>query len=439
VTIPVTTSVELKYYEILIKISELFGETNFEYVINDVTRIKASETLKKEIKFKSLFLAKIAHEFKNPIITISNLCQSLTSKVSQLPTYTNVSSEEDSEEEKLNSYWSKRKASYGSITSIQDTSNFIMNTGNYLMCLIEDLNYFSKMEQQGKNLADLTNNTVSGPETMLEFELRSVLEFCLTIYRLKQKQDENKKGVRILSDYDKRLPERIISSPVKLKQILINLLSNAYKFTVYGNIKLCAKVIDKDMKNYIHFEVSDTGTGIPTEQIQNLCKPFSMNSNNQNLNVNGSGLGLFIVNDLLNKIGSTLQISSTEGKGSNFGFDLEVNIKKKTSCRNDLRDSQKTIKHQPVMTESLKNLYSLFNSKNIHESSDIIDESMSRLGSLKSNKFESRDSLNRFKISEKCPTKKKTLKDFYKFCVSSKNIHEFSSNSGKINLLKKIH
>lgn len=381
-TVPISISSEKKYYEILMRINTIFTKPTFEYIINDVTKLKNSEDLKKDIKLKSLFLAKIAHEFKNPIITISNLCTSLTAKVSQLPTVNNtyVSSEEDSEDEKANHYLSKRKASYGSLTSIQETSNFIQNTGNYMMSLIEDLNYFSKIELQAKNMAEMTQSISTVSEQMAEFELKPVLEFCLTIFRLRQKQDENKRGVRILSDYDKRLPERINSSQVKLKQILINLLSNAYKFTIYGSIKLCAKVIEREGSNFIHFEVTDTGTGIPPEQMQNLCKPFSLSANNQNLNSNGSGLGLFIVKDLINKLGSNLTIESKEGKGSSFGFDIKVTIQRRGTVRQNPQDSQKTLIHQPVMTESLKNLYSLFQAKNIHENSDNLEESLSRIG-----------------------------------------------------------
>jgi signal transduction histidine kinase len=383
-TIPIETLNETKFFEVNLKISDIFEDNKlkYEYVINDVTKIKASDLLKKEIKFKSLFLAKIAHEIKNPIITISNLCQTLNSKVSQINNLHNttyVSSDEDSDDERNNNL--NRRGSYINVSSIQETSSFIVNTGNYMMSLIEDLNYFSKMEQQNKNLSDIPQN-ISHIDEFTEFEIKPVLEFCLTIFRLRQKIDENKKGVRILSDYDKRIPERINSSEVKLKQILINLLSNAYKFTIFGNIKLIARVIEREQKNFLHFEVSDTGTGIPHDQIQNLCNPFSMTSKNQNLNQYGSGLGLFIVKDLLKKLNTTLIINSTEGKGSTFAFEIEYKPKKRESILFDEKASMKTLKHYPVMTESLKNFYTLFNVKNIHESSENIDESFSKLGKL---------------------------------------------------------
>jgi len=383
-TIPIETQNETKFLEVILKISDIFEDNKlkYEYVINDVTKIKASDLLKKEIKFKSLFLAKIAHEIKNPIITISNLCQTLNSKVTQINSFHNttyVSSDEDSEDERNNNL--NRRGSYLNVSSIQETSSFIVSTGNYMMSLIEDLNYFSKMEQQNKNLSDIPQIN-SHLEEFTEFEVKPVLEFCLTIFRLRQKIDENKKGVRILSDYDKRIPDKLISSEVKLKQILINLLSNAYKFTIFGNIKLIARAIEKEQKNFIHFEVSDTGTGIPHDQIQNLCNPFSLTSKNQSLNQHGSGLGLFIVKDLLKKLNTTLIINSIEGKGSTFAFDIEYKPKKRESILFDEKASMKTLKHYPVMTDSLKNFYTLFNVKNIHESSENIDESFSKLGKL---------------------------------------------------------
>ena len=364
---------ETKYYEILIKISNFLGDIKFEYIINDVTKQKLADKIKKEQKVKSLFLAKIAHEFKNPIITISNLCYALTTKVASLPlnNITYHSSDESSDEDKSIQY--KRKgSSFGSISSIQETTNFITNTGNYLMSLIEDLNFFSKMEQENKNLSDLNQPAV---ENYREFELIPTLEFCLTIFRLRQKQDENKKGVRILSDYDKKLPDKIITNQVKFKQILINLLSNAYKFTAFGNIKLCAKLIDNGLKSIIRFEVIDTGSGIPESQIQNLCKPFGLNTKNQSMNENGSGLGLFIVNDLLKQINSALAFKSVEGKGSNFWFDYETT----KEMRNSIELSTKTIVHHPVMTESLKNLYIYMNDNNDTEGIENVSEDNSKL------------------------------------------------------------
>ena len=380
-TIPIIGINETNYYEVQIKIADSLNcdHLNYEYIINDVSIIKISDEIKKEVKYKSLFLAKIAHEFKNPIITISNLCQTLNSKVSLFP-MNNVpyheSSDEDSDEDKPNCL-NKLKLSNSFMSSIQDTTNFISNTGDYMMCLIEDLNYFSKMEHENKNFGDVFENI---NENLSEFELRPVLEFCLTIFRLRQKQDDNKKGVTILSDYDKKLPNKIFSSEIKLKQILINLLSNAYKFTVYGNIKLSSRMVEKNSKNYIRFEVSDNGIGISDEYMKNITKPFSLSARNQNLNKHGSGLGLFIVKDLLLKINSNLSIQSVEGKGSKFSFDLEnisTNNKKELNSSNI---STKTLVHIPVMTDSLKSFYHLHKNLNIHDGEKSDEKTINYLG-----------------------------------------------------------
>ena len=361
-TIPLIFENETKFYELLLKITDIDinNELRYEYILNDVTLVRIVETHKKEIKYKSLFLAKTAHELKNPILTITSLCQTLSTVVNINASY--QSSDEDSEEEiKINSNLKRKDTLNNKKNTIQDTISFITATGNYLMSLIYDLNYFTKLEN------NLTHECGNTNENLLneEFELIPSLEFCLTIFRLRQKNDENKKNMNILSDYDKqRLPEKIITSQMKLKQVLINLLSNAYKFTVRGSIKLSVKVIEKKSSLYLRFEIADTGVGIPENRQLNLGKPFSLIDSNQDLNSNGSGLGLYIVNDLLSKINSSLKFTSVENKGSKFSFDLEI------SNKSFLEQSCKTLFHKPLWTESLKNIYNYKDFPDVREDHD---------------------------------------------------------------------
>ena len=199
-TIPFMINNETKYYEILLKITDRDSQLGYEYILNDVSMIKIADTYKKEIKYKSLFLAKTAHELKNPILTISSLCRTLSSKVSRLVNV-NISyqsSDEDSEEEIQNNSRLKKKDS-SNLNSIQDTINFIITTGNYLMSLIYDLNYFTKRENNLMNENNINRENVVIND---EFELIPALDFCLTIFKLRQKNDENKKNMKILSDYD---------------------------------------------------------------------------------------------------------------------------------------------------------------------------------------------------------------------------------------------
>jgi signal transduction histidine kinase len=373
-TIPFRERTETKIYQISLRIKKLPKEDKnniFEYLIKDVTKEREAEALKNEIRCKSLFLAKIAHEFKNPIITINSVCQTLNSRISQLINMNNSyqSSDYDSEEEaKLNSIITRRKSSIVNHNSLQENINFIITTSNYLMSLIYDLNYFTRVElnphkrYSSDNILDENNLSKD-----CEFDLIPSLEFCLKIFRERQKNDDNKKNVTILSEYDKRLPDRINSNEMKFKQILVNLLSNAYKFTIVGRITLSAKMIDR---NHVRFEISDTGTGIPEDKLEKIWDPFSLNEKNQSMNTYGSGLGLYIVKDLCRQINSSICYCSSEGEGSKFWFDIRTS--QGESVNNNL--STKTLLQKPLMSESLKNIYQCNYSNNYPYSSDRTDK-----------------------------------------------------------------
>ena len=373
-TIPFMEKTDLKFYQLSLRIKNLpQDERNsfFEYIIKDVSKEKETESLKNEIRCKSLFLAKIAHEFKNPIITINSVCQTLNSRISHRMNMNNSyqSSDYDSEEEaKLSNLLTKRKNSIVSHNTLQENISFIMTTGNYLMSLIYDLNYFTRVElnphkkYSNNDVLDENNLSKDG-----EFDLIPSLEFCLKIFRERQKNDDNKKNVTILSEYDKRLPDRIILNEMKFKQIIVNLLSNAYKFTVVGKITLSAKLIDK---NHIRLEISDTGTGIPEDKLEKIWDPFSLNENNQSMNTYGSGLGLYIVKDLCRQINSTICYCSSEGEGSKFWFDIKIN--QLDSIQSNF--STKTLLQKPLMNESLKNIYQTKYSNNHIYSSDRTDK-----------------------------------------------------------------
>lgn len=345
------------------------NENEFIYLLRDVTSEKQAEQIKNEMKCKSLFLAKIAHEFKNPIITINSLCSNLSNKLNLLMNSNNSyqSSDCDSEEEAKQTILPKQKSSFINHSSINEQINFIIATGNYLMSLIYDLNYFTRMEL---NSFGKYNKFESDTDTQsfmreTEFELIPALEFCLKIFRERQKTDDNKKNITILSEYDRRLPDKIFTSELKLKQVLINLLSNSYKFTMVGKILLSAKLVEN---GNIRFEVIDTGSGIPQEKLQSITNPFTMIDKHQSMNSYGSGLGLFIVKDLLRQLNSNLEITSVNGQGSNFNFELK-NIRKSLGTR----ISSDTIFEMPRINESLKKIYIYNYSNNLQDSTDRLE------------------------------------------------------------------
>ena len=158
------------------------------------------------------------------------------------------------------------------------------------------------------------------------------LKFCHSIYHTQQKHDPNKKNIKVLLDYNLKKNLLINANETKFNQVIINLLSNAYKFTSFGQVVLKAKYMGRDEngKEVVRIEVEDSGAGLSEDELALLFKPFSQINRNQSLNKYGSGLGLNLVKDLLNQMGSEIKVVSTLNKGSVFYFDIQcINIEDK--------------------------------------------------------------------------------------------------------------
>ena len=256
---------------------------------NNISSTDLSQRVpEEEVKMKSLYLSKSAHELKNIFITISSVFQNFK-------LFPNAS-----------------KAEREQFRLINSLCNFGLN-------LILDINT--------THILDYTkvNNSIDkqSAKNTEEFNLIEVLDFCLKIFQARQRFDNQSSNinVNIYSDYQIP-PETKIKSinDIRLKQVIINILSNAYKFTKKGEIKLSCFFTTK---NKIRISISDTGTGISPDEMQKLFHPFQVVESNQKMNYYGSGLGLCIVKDILEAFHSQIRYKSQIGKGTEFWFDLE--------------------------------------------------------------------------------------------------------------------
>jgi CheY-like chemotaxis protein len=127
----------------------------------------------------------------------------------------------------------------------------------------------------------------------------------------------SQKRLRFIYSADQSIQEWISTDPVRLRQVLYNLVGNSIKFTEAGEVSLSIKRIE----DRIRLEVRDTGKGIPATDLQHLFKPFYQASNNDQAS-GGVGLGLFISQRIVRLLGSDLLVSSAEGEGSAFWFEL---------------------------------------------------------------------------------------------------------------------
>ena len=132
-----------------------------------------------------------------------------------------------------------------------------------------------------------------------------------------QKMKAHSKGLSF--DYQKSsIPKFVYFDEGRLRQVLLNLIDNAIKFTQQG--KVCLNVYQKDSRTF--FEIMDTGIGIQQEKIDEIFKPFIRC--NETIKTSGSGLGLTISNELVRLMGGQIQVKSEKGKGSTFYFDIMI-------------------------------------------------------------------------------------------------------------------
>jgi PAS domain S-box-containing protein len=228
---------------------------------------------------KSLFLANMSHELRTPlngVITAAALAQ------------------DQNQDESLGQFL-----------------KIIEDSGRTLMGVINDVLDFSKIEAGRMELEE---------ETILFSEL---VELVTSPFRgiVMDKQ------LQFRVDLDPRLPMGFRGDPLRLRQILLNLVGNAVKFTnTGGSVVLDIQLLPDGSggEGKIRFSVKDTGIGIPRDKLENLFSPFSQADGTITRKYGGTGLGLTISSKLAVQMGSQIQVESQEGAGALFFFDLEL-------------------------------------------------------------------------------------------------------------------
>jgi PAS domain S-box-containing protein len=187
----------------------------------------------------------------------------------------------------------------------RDYLNTVKMSGDALLSVINDILDFSKIEA-GKS--DLEAS---------DFDLRSGLETILKTFALRASE----KKLELLYEVDSEVPEIMQGDANKLRQILVNLLGNAIKFTHTGEVVLRVKVdrVD-DTKHMLHYTVSDTGVGIAADVRKLIFDPFTQADSSTTRNYGGTGLGLAISARLAKMMGGEIWVESEPGRGSQFHF-----------------------------------------------------------------------------------------------------------------------
>lgn len=142
------------------------------------------------------------------------------------------------------------------------------------------------------------------------------------------------KNLKLEFFVDPKIPSKLMGDDVRIRQILVNLLNNAVKYTKEGSIRLRVEAQEEEHKVLLHFSVEDTGIGIKQEDISKLFQEFQRIEEKRNRNIEGTGLGLNITARFLALMGSSLKVESVYGKGSRFYFTLEQQVVDSTPIGN---------------------------------------------------------------------------------------------------------
>jgi signal transduction histidine kinase/CheY-like chemotaxis protein len=221
---------------------------------------------------KSLFLSNMSHELRTPLNAVLGFAQVLE----RSPTL------EEKERESV---------------------SIIKSSGEHLLDLINDVLAIAKIE--------------AGKVTLTEkpLDLRDLLRGVVEMIRVRTQA----KGLQLVVDIPDDLPERVVGDEGKLRQVLVNLLGNAVKFTEEGGVALRAQWVD----GVASFEVEDTGYGIAEEETERLFEAFAQTESGR-LAREGTGLGLAISQNFVSLMGGRIRVQSTLGKGSIFAFEIAL-------------------------------------------------------------------------------------------------------------------
>ncbi len=226
-------------------------------------------------KAKSRFLADMSHEIRTPINAILGMNEM-------------IMRETDSKE-------------------IMDYARNIGASGRNLLSLINSILDFSKIEDGKMEIVPVRYSTAS----LITYLVNSVSERA------------RKKDLELRVNVDPHLPRELYGDDTRINQVVMNLLTNAVKYTREGTVTLNVEELERsEGKALIRFEVRDTGIGIREEDMDKLFQSFERLDVVQNRNIEGTGLGMSIVTNLLTLMDSELNVKSTYGEGSVFSFDI---------------------------------------------------------------------------------------------------------------------
>jgi len=265
----------------------------------------ATDAAEQANRAKSQFLANMSHEIRTPMTSILGYADLISQKQIDEDTRSHVAT--------------------------------IRRNGAFLLGLINDILDLSKIEADHMEVFDESVNLIH------------LIEDVLSIMQVRAAE----KDLEIRVDYCGKIPREIQADSKRLRQILVNLVGNAVKFTEAGHVRVAVRAEQSDRRTRVHFDVVDTGIGISDERMKKLFQPFSQGDPSIMRTYGGTGLGLVISQRLVAMLGGEITARSRVNEGSCFSFCIDAGQVDCTSPTTALdQESIRSIVPQPPQSES---------------------------------------------------------------------------------------
>ncbi len=245
-------------------------------------KLKSEDLAKKALKLsitKSKFLANMSHEIRTPMNGILGFLTLIES------------------------------GAYENKEELKQFSSSAKYSAELLLDVINSILDLSKIEAGKAQIEEV------------DFNLLKIIDHSISVINPKALENQ----VTIKKDISEEVETRLVGDQTKISQIIINLLNNAVKFTKNGTVTVKVRTRSEENENVrLFISIIDTGVGIPADKISQLFKPFSQVDGSERRQLGGTGLGLVICKEFVNLMEGKIGVSSEEGKGSSFNFDILV-------------------------------------------------------------------------------------------------------------------